>query len=105
MIVHPFLSLRSAKSRSPTACSARTMLRDHPLWLLVHRSVPPSSTKQPSSPHCLWSLLKVWPGGPLFSRLSPEPPASSERSTTCQRQQQKQPWQTTPEGLCHQACT
>src|ERR1041385_1909662 len=44
-------------------------------------SVPPSSTKQPSSTHCLWSLLQVWSGRPLLPRVSPEPASESECST------------------------
>src|SRR3954469_23414911 len=69
-------------------------------------SVPSSSTKQSSSPHCLWGLLQVWPGGPLFSRVSPESASGPEFSTTCRRQQQQQQqsWQAFPEGLRPQAC-
>src|SRR3954463_13617637 len=37
MMVHPVLALRSARSRSPTACSARTTHRGHPMWRLVHQ--------------------------------------------------------------------
>src|SRR3954469_20953211 len=68
-------------------------------------SVPPSCTKQSSSPHCLWGLLQVWPGGPLFSRGSPESASTPECSTTCRRKQQQQSWQASSEGLRHQACT
>src|SRR3954469_16424651 len=68
-------------------------------------SIPLSSTKQSSSPHCLWGLLQVWPDGPLFSRVSPESAPSSECSTTCRRQQQQQSWQASSEGPHHQVCT
>src|ERR1041385_2191898 len=64
-------------------------------------SVPPSSTKQPSTTHCLWSLLQVWSGRPLLPRVSPEPAPESECSPLCLRQQQWS-WQATPEGLHHQ---
>src|SRR3954470_24406592 len=37
MTTHPVLALRSAGSGSPTACSARTTHRGHPLWRLVHQ--------------------------------------------------------------------
>src|ERR1041385_4657032 len=37
MIVHPVLVLRSARSGSQTACSARTTHRGHPMWRLVHQ--------------------------------------------------------------------
>src|SRR3954466_4181431 len=37
MMVHPVLALRSARSGSPTACSARTTHRGHPMWRLVHQ--------------------------------------------------------------------
>src|SRR3954462_11888739 len=37
MMVHPVLALRSARSGSPTACSARTTHRGHPTWRLVHQ--------------------------------------------------------------------
>src|ERR1041385_6694616 len=37
MMVHPAQALRSAKSGSPIACSARTTHRGHPLWRLVHQ--------------------------------------------------------------------
>src|SRR3954462_3811986 len=37
MTVHSVLALRSAESGYPTACSARTMHRGHPLWCLVHQ--------------------------------------------------------------------
>src|SRR3954462_5713684 len=35
-MVHPVLALRSARSGSPIACSARTTHRGHPTWRLVH---------------------------------------------------------------------
>src|SRR3954465_15967867 len=41
MMVHPVLALRSARSGSPIACSARTTHRGHPMWRLVHQ---PSSS-------------------------------------------------------------
>src|SRR3954469_5270861 len=37
MMVHPALALRSARSGSPIACSARTTHRGHPTWRLVHQ--------------------------------------------------------------------
>src|SRR4051812_49949857 len=37
MMVHPVLALRSARSGSPIACSARTTHRGHPMWRLVHQ--------------------------------------------------------------------
>src|SRR3954471_12233349 len=37
MMVHQVLALRSARSGSPTACSARTTHRGHPTWRLVHQ--------------------------------------------------------------------
>src|SRR3954465_13906175 len=37
MMVHPVLALRSARSGSPIACSARTTHRGHPTWRLVHQ--------------------------------------------------------------------
>src|SRR3954466_598587 len=37
MTAHPVLALKSAESGYPTACSARTMHRGHPLWRLVHQ--------------------------------------------------------------------
>src|SRR3954464_8965285 len=36
-MVHPVLALRSARSGSPIACSARTTHRGHPMWRLVHQ--------------------------------------------------------------------
>src|SRR4051812_4615054 len=36
-MVHPVLALRSARSGSPIACSARTTHRGHPTWRLVHQ--------------------------------------------------------------------
>src|ERR1041385_5476349 len=42
MTVHPVQALRSARSGSQTACSARTTHRGHPMWLPVHQ---PSSTQ------------------------------------------------------------
>src|SRR3954471_16809771 len=36
-MVHPVLALRSARSGSPTACSARITHRGHPMWRLVHQ--------------------------------------------------------------------
>src|SRR3954463_16397063 len=40
MMVHPVLALRSARSGSPIACSARTTHRGHPTWRLVHQLHP-----------------------------------------------------------------
>src|ERR1041385_1764255 len=37
MMVHPVQALRSARSGSPTVCSARTTHRGHPMWRLVHQ--------------------------------------------------------------------
>src|SRR3954466_15836722 len=37
MTDHPVLALRSARSGSPIACSARTTHRGHPTWRLVHQ--------------------------------------------------------------------
>src|SRR3954469_15794394 len=37
MMVHPVLALRSARSGSPIARSARTTHRGHPTWRLVHQ--------------------------------------------------------------------
>src|SRR3954469_13814579 len=37
MMAHPVLALRSARSGSPTACSARTTHRGHPMWRPVHQ--------------------------------------------------------------------
>src|SRR3954462_14153890 len=37
MMVHPVLALRSARSGSPTVCSARTTHRGHPMWRLIHQ--------------------------------------------------------------------
>src|SRR3954464_523237 len=36
-MVHPVLALRSARSGSPTVCSARTTHQGHPTWRLVHQ--------------------------------------------------------------------
>src|SRR3954466_2466169 len=36
-MVHPVQALRSARSRSPTECFARTTHRGHPMWRLVHQ--------------------------------------------------------------------
>src|SRR3954464_11444559 len=36
-MVHPVLALRSARSGSPIAFSARTTHRGHPMWRLVHQ--------------------------------------------------------------------
>src|ERR1041385_5019208 len=36
-MVHPVQALRSARYGSPTACSARTTHRGHPMWRLVHQ--------------------------------------------------------------------
>src|ERR1041385_3109080 len=54
MTVHPVQALRSAKSGSQTACSARTTHRGHPMWRLVHQ---PSSTQlhQTTKLHALFS--------------------------------------------------
>src|SRR4051812_50224996 len=41
-MVHPVLAPRSARSGSPTVCSAKTTHRGHPMWRLVHQ---PSSTQ------------------------------------------------------------
>src|SRR3954462_1078479 len=40
MMVHPVLALRSARSGSPIACSARTTHRGHPTWRLGHQFRP-----------------------------------------------------------------
>src|ERR1041385_2168322 len=47
-MVHPAQALRSARSRSPTACFARTTHRGHPMWRLVHQlhSTPLHRTTQ-----------------------------------------------------------
>src|SRR4051812_16699106 len=37
MTAHPVMGLKSAESRYPIACSARTMHRGHPMWRLVHQ--------------------------------------------------------------------
>src|ERR1041385_4057381 len=42
MMVHPVPAPRSARSGSPTVCSARTTHRGHPMWRLIH---PLSSTQ------------------------------------------------------------
>src|SRR3954469_17403533 len=36
-MVHPVPALSSARSGSPTVCSARTTHRGHPMWRLVHQ--------------------------------------------------------------------
>src|SRR3954469_23164574 len=36
-MVHPAQALRSARSRFPTACFARTTHQGHPMWRLVHQ--------------------------------------------------------------------
>src|SRR4051812_26417328 len=48
-MVHPVLALRSARSGSLIACSARTTHRGHPMWNLVHqlRSTQLHRTTQP----------------------------------------------------------
>src|SRR4051794_39993269 len=37
MMVHPVLALRSARSGSPTVCSAKTTHQCHPMWRPVHQ--------------------------------------------------------------------
>src|SRR3954463_12734012 len=102
-MVHPVLALRSARSGSPTAGSARTTNRGHPMWRLVHqlRSTQLHRTTQlhALSMESATSVVKQ----AITPVSAPEPASSSECSTTCWRQQQQQqPWQASPEGLHHQ---
>src|SRR3954467_13152154 len=47
-MVHPVLALRSARSGSPIACSARITHRGHPMWRLVHQ------LHQTTQPHAMY---------------------------------------------------
>src|SRR3954467_10200914 len=53
MMVHPSQALRSARSGSPIACSARTTHRGHPMWRLVHQ-LRPTQLHRTTQPHAMY---------------------------------------------------
>src|SRR4051812_17390350 len=102
MMVHPVLALRSARSGSPIACSARTTHRGHPTWRLLHqlRSTQLHRTTQPQAMY-MESATSV-----VKQAITPE---SAPRTSTKFRMLHHVPEATAtttvaslPEGLHHQ---